>query len=163
MLKTILVFFILSVSGIYLQSSLLPRILLLEIAPDFILILVVWVALSSEVRSALLGAFFLGLLSDFASGVYLGPQAFGSVAACVLVQGFSRHVYADRSLSIAMVAGIASVIKQLSAIIMVISFTGFQLFFDLSILLMAGQAVFTALCAPLVLKFILLPGKKRIL
>ncbi len=163
MLRTIFIFFMLSVAGVYIQSSFFPKVFPFSLSPDFILVLVVWIALFKEERSALLGAFFLGLLSDFASGLYLGPQAAGSVLACMLVQGVSRHVYADRFFSIAMVSGISSLVKQLAARILVLSFTGFQSIFDISLYVLFGQAALTAAVAPLIIHYVLFPRKKKVL
>jgi rod shape-determining protein MreD len=161
MLRTILIFLILSVTGIYLQSSFIPRVFPFDIAPDFILILVIWVALRNEERAALLGSFFLGLLSDFASGIYLGPQALGAVLACALVQGFSRHVYADKFLSIAVVTSCASLIKQLSSRLLVLSFTGFNSIHDFGIYILIGQSLLTALFAPVVIQLIFVPRRRK--
>lgn len=163
MLKTIVTFFVLSLTGIYFQSSFFPKIFPFDVAPDFILILVLWVALFNEERAALLGCFFLGLLSDFASGLYLGPQALGAVVACMLVQGFSKHVYADRFFSIATVSFLASLVKQITARVLVLSYVGFSSFSEMSIYILLGQALLTAMFAPVFLKLMLVPRKKKVL
>jgi rod shape-determining protein MreD len=162
MLKTIITFFILSVFGVYLQSSLFSKLFTNPIAPDFILILVVWVSLFKEAKIALLGSFFLGLLSDFSSALYLGPPAAAAVVSCMFVQGVSKHVYAERFLSISFLSFFVSILKQLSARLIVLSFIGFQAIYDVSFYVLFGQAFLTAIFAPLIIQFFLLSKKKKV-
>lgn len=161
MLKTIVVFIVLSLVGVFFQSSFLPEFSPFGVVPDFILVLVIWISLFYEEKSALWGAFFLGLLSDFSSGMYVGPQASGCILACVFVRAFSRHVYADRFLSLAMVTFIVSLIKQISARILVLSFIGFKTVHDMSMHTLLVQALLTSIIAPLLLRFILSPRRKK--
>jgi rod shape-determining protein MreD len=161
MLKTIAVFIVLSLVGIFFQSSFLPEFSPAGVVPDFILVLVVWISLFHEEKNALWGAFFLGLLSDFSSGMYIGPQASGCILACVFVRAFSRHIYADRFLSLAMVTFIVSLIKQFSARLLVLSFIGFKTIHDMSLYTFFVQALLTSIVAPVILRFILAPRRKK--
>jgi rod shape-determining protein MreD len=161
MLKTIVVFMILSLIGIFIQSSFLPEVSPAGVAPDFILVLVVWISLFHDEKNALLGAFFFGLLSDFSSGMYVGPQASGCIMACVFVRAFSKHIYADRFLSLAMVTFFVSLIKQFSARLLMLSFIGFRTIHDMSLYTLFMQALLTGIVAPLILRFILAPRRKK--
>jgi len=162
MIKTVGSFLFLSLLGVFIQGSLFPKLLFFSAAPDFILILVVWVSLTYEDAAALLGSFLLGLLSDFASGIYIGPQAAGALLACVLIRAISKHVYADRFASVITVVILASIAKQAVARTIVLAFIGLQALDELGIGTFFFQAIFTGLIAPFVLRFALSKRKRKV-
>ncbi|HMO17519.1 MAG TPA: rod shape-determining protein MreD [Oligoflexia bacterium] len=155
MLKKILKLSLLLAIGVILQGSVFPKFLPFLSPPDLLLILVLWVALSSPDIISVYTCFALGLAGDFFSGLYLGPQALGALIACVLVKGISRHIYADQFLSLALVALIASLFKQFSGRILLFVFIGFSDPSEFSLSLIIFQSLSTSLIGALILRYAL--------
>ena len=67
-----------------IQGTLIKPLSPSAIAPDFILMFVVFLALYHPTAVGMVGAFLLGCAGDFASGEFVGPNAAGCVVAFCL-------------------------------------------------------------------------------
>lgn len=85
------------------------------VVPDILLVLVVFLGLFQRSVSGLSGAFSLGLLGDFASGVYLGPSAAGSVTAFMLSGLIANRVYAEKAPAVFFITAACSLVKNFTA------------------------------------------------
>ena len=155
------VFVVLSLFGLFVQGALIHSFFPSAIAPDIILILIVILARQSHTLPALLGAFFLGLLADLASGVLLGPNAAGAVVAFGLVGAIARRVYAERYIAVVILTFVCSAAKSLTAVLMVVLYVGKWTLPQDALRVVLIEAAASALLAPVVLKGMLWVSKVR--
>ena len=118
--------------------------------PDFCLMLTVAIALYIYSPIGAVLSFFLGLMADFSSAQFLGPNAAGCVLAFTTVGLIANRMYAEKWLAVMIICFICSMVK-----------TGVYLGFlalyfqtnsseDLSRTVIL-EAVFTACLSPLVI------------
>ena len=117
-MRLIFVFLVAGLTGLMIQATLVHSSFPAAVAPDFILILTVAVALYYHNVPGLVGAFALGLLADFASSNYLGPNAAGCVVAFCLVGLIANRVYADKVIAVFILSFVCSVAKTATAFLM---------------------------------------------
>ncbi len=120
MFRTGFLFLLIALAGLFLQSVM--RGDLISVVPDVVLVLVVIVALLYPSVPGLLSCFGLGLLADFATARYLGPNAAGCVVAFALAVTVSTKIYADRVVGVAMIAFVCSIAKALTLLAMLAAF-----------------------------------------
>lgn len=157
MIRTGLVLFVACLFGLFLEGSVIHTALPLATAPDFILILVVLLALHTHSVPGVLGAFALGLFADFASGKFVGPNAAGCVVAYCLVSAIASRMYADKALAIVLITFLCSVAK--SSMFALMQFIYVENVFQEVVWMDMGrqivwEAVLTALLAPVLLKIV---------
>lgn len=137
--------------SLVLQSSVVINMMPAGVTPDLMLIVVLLASLRLEEIPSLLLAFVSGLFQDFMSGKYVGPHIAGSLVAVYFLIVISKHVFADRALSLAFVCFLSIILKQSVSSLMVIVFMGFR---DLSIYNLLPQifliALSSAFIAPLI-------------
>ncbi len=157
MLRACILFLLASFLGLIIQSSVIHGTIPSAPVPDMILVLVVIIALKFRSVAGLIGVFTLGLLSDFASGQYVGPNAAGSLAVFGLVGAIVNRVYADRGLALMVIVFLCSLAKSTVVASM------FSLFLENSLSqvvqfsvmkLMLLEALLSAVVAPLLLKLL---------
>ena len=110
MVKKILFYFLIVIAALALQSTFLSLGL---IAPDLILILIVAISINYQSLVGLLICFSLGLIADFSSGVYLGPNAAAYTGVFCFIAGVSKRLFADRVFAILALTFMASILKSL--------------------------------------------------
>ena len=120
MFRTFLLFLVIALTGLFLQSVLRGE--MIAVVPDVVLVLVVIIALLFPTVPGLFACFALGLLADFATARYLGPNAAGCVVAFALAVTVSTKIYADRLIGVAMIAFVCSVAKALTLLAMFAAF-----------------------------------------
>jgi rod shape-determining protein MreD len=128
-------------------------------APDIIMVLVVVLGLHFRTVAAIIGAFCLGLLSDFASGQFVGPNAAASIVVFGLVGIIATRVYADRAIALMLIVFFCSLAKSVTVVSMYLFYlddyiselTRFPVLRTIGL-----EAVLSALVAPLVLKLLFL-------
>lgn len=81
-----------------------------QAAPDFALLVVVFLALHAPPREALLGAFFAGLMVDLLQGPGIGTHAFSFGLAGAIVFQIRLALYRDHPLTHAVMGLLAGVI-----------------------------------------------------
>lgn len=157
MIRVWLLFLVACFAGLFIQGSLIHSTIPSAPAPDFILVLVVIVALRYQTVGGVCGVFVLGLLDDFASARFLGPSAAGAVVAFLLVGVIASRVFADRSFAIMLITFICSLAKSFVYVLMYAIYLDNGLaqvaqLYVLQIVLL--EALFSALVAPIILKLI---------
>jgi len=138
-----------------LQTNIIPELISPRAVPDILLIISVAGALKFSKIDGLLISFLCGLISDFATGLVVGPQAAGNLIACLTIQVFSKHVYANKYLSLAILAGGAVLVKELSSNLIVNIFSPTDNFSDrFSYLLeiLPLEIIVTSILAPFVIR-----------
>ena len=117
-MRLVLTYLTAALIGLLIQSTFIHSSFPAAAAPDFILILVIAVSRQFHTPGGALGAFCLGLLADFASAEYLGPNAAGSVVTFYCVGLIANRVYADRAPAVFIMAFLCSLAKSCVAILM---------------------------------------------
>jgi len=120
---------------------------------------VVVVSLKFRTVGGVIGVFLLGLLADFASGQFIGPNAAGSIVVFGLVGAIATRVYADRSTALMVIVFICSLAKSSALLLMYLFFLQGALGEYLQTVVLKTlvlEAVLSAAVAPIVLKLLLL-------
>ena len=73
---TVIIYSILGIVTVVIQSSLVPLLGLRDVKPDLVLIIVIYLGLFRPLREGIFAAFFLGYIEDLAVGYHLGLFAF---------------------------------------------------------------------------------------
>lgn len=140
------------IAGLVIESNVFHGADPSVIAPDFLVILVVYVGLTQKSPWGAGEAFLLGLASDFATGKWIGPNAAGAVLAFCLTVEISNRIFAERGPAVIVVAFLASLVKLVISALMIMLYSDAQ---HLTAEILGGmlfEAVFTAAIAPLVLR-----------
>ena len=160
-IRTILLFSVAVILGLFIQGTFVRSFAPGAYAPDIILILIVMVALSAPTVWGLLAAFILGLLADFSTALYVGPNAAGAVVAFGFVVFCSSKVFADKWLAISALTFVASCLKSLICLLMFGLYAGVN-FFSIDYLNIAlVEAVGSGLLAPIVMKLLYIRRASR--
>ncbi len=122
MLRIVLVFSVATLLGLFVQGTLIRPLSVSAVAPDFILILVVYLGLHIPTVGGLLGAFVLGLVSDFAAAEFVGPGASGAVVAFCLTVTLSKKVYAESPPATMIVTAVCSLAKSLVCVLILYTY-----------------------------------------
>lgn len=151
MIRTALLFVIAYFIGLFIQATLLHSIFPDVIAPDVLLMLVVFLGLRTRTPGGAVGAFLIGLGGDFASAKFLGPFAAGSVAAFLVTTFVANHLFSEKGFTVAVTAFIASISKNLAAATVISLFTDVELMQWSFIYVLILEAIFTAVVCPFVI------------
>lgn len=154
MFKTFIVYSLVIIFAIVVEGDIIHGAFPSFPAPDFIFILVLMLALRERSLKALWLAFFLGLVGDFASGEYLGPNAAGCVVGFWAVSLIAEKIYAERGFAVVVIGFLGTLAKSITANGLI----WFQLKIDFSFVewakIAGGEALLTAIFAPLVIGFV---------
>ena len=115
------------VLAVVLQTSVLPVHVSNAFKPDLLLVAMVFVALRGPVAQGALLSWFLGLIKDVFSGLYLGLNAFSFLIVFLVIKNISDLLYAESGeLFVVTVsaATLASVTANLILLIMLTSTPG---------------------------------------
>lgn len=153
-LRTIIVFAIAVIFGLFVQGTFVRSFAPGAYAPDIILILVVLAAMSAPTTWGLIGAFVLGLLADFSTALFLGPNAAGAVVAFCFVVFWSRKVFADRWFAVSSLTFIASNLKSFVCLLMFALYAGVDFWNFNSLQIVFVEALGSAILAPIVMKLL---------
>ena len=151
-MRNVAIFFCAFILGLVIQATVFHTMFPASIAPDFLLILVFSLALNDRSALGAVGAFFLGLGGDFASARFVGPTAAGMVVAYCVIVACANHVYAERGPAVVIITFLASLVKSAVYALMLAVYTSVDVLTQHVLLLVFGEALVTALLAPLVLK-----------
>ena len=110
-MKVVAVFTTFCFLGLYIQGTLIKAVAPAAIVPDFIVVLLIFLALNYPTLSGLVGAFVLGLAADFASAVFLGPNAAGAILCFGLTVFISKKIYAENFVALGMLTVLGSLVK----------------------------------------------------
>lgn len=153
MIRLVVVFLLVALLGLIVQSTIFHALSFSVIAPDFIVVLVVYLGLHYKSAFGVIAAFLLGLAADFASGQFIGPAAAGSIVAYNIASAVSQKVYAEHPIALVFLTFFCSLAKSFLFIGMLRFYTHVDVLDGhLSSLLL--EALLSALIAPLVLRFL---------
>ena len=151
MTKTILIFAFAALFGLVIQATVVHSLYPAAVAPDFILILVVFLGLQFGNVFGLIGAFLLGVAADFASGKFLCPHAAGCIVAFLSVILISRKVYADHFVTVMFLTFFVSIAKGLTYMVMLMVYVRADLFnFEIGKIVLF-ESMISAVVAPVVM------------
>lgn len=151
MIRTFLLFLIAFLTGIFIQGTFLHSLVPDAVAPDILLMLVVFLGLRSRTSWGALGAFLVGLGADFATAKFLGPFAAGSVVAFLVTVFISNHLFSEKAFTVGMVASLACLSKDLVAGLLLYIYTDINLFTLASLKLLFFESLLTAIFCPIVI------------
>ena len=111
MISRIILYTFVFMFALLLQSSLLRFETINNVSPDLVAVLAVFIGLHQRNLAGLFVCFFIGLLADTFSALYLGPQAAGCVLIFYASGVIASRVYAESSLAIISVTASCVFIK----------------------------------------------------
>jgi rod shape-determining protein MreD len=111
------------VSAVVLQSSVLPVYVAAPFKPDLLLIGTVYLALRGSFGSGAPLAWFLGLLKDVFSGLYLGLNAFTFLAVFIVIKSVSDRLYAESGSLFAITVTVATLATVSINLLLLVMFT----------------------------------------
>ena len=152
MLRVIVVFGVATIAGLLVDATLIHGLFPSAVAPDFVLVLVVALAFHFRHAGGACGAFILGLIADFASGEFLGPNAAGCVVAFGLVVVISEKVYAERASAAILLGAAASSAKSLTFVLMLAMYLNVNVLSTHAAGVLLTEAVLSGLVTPVILK-----------
>lgn len=153
MIRTAVVFLVALILGLFVQATWVHYLAPSAIAPDFILILVVYIGLRHRNMWGALAAFALGIAGDLASARYIGPHAAGCVSAFFFVTVSSSHMFAEKDVVTGFLTFLASLVKSTVFVLMI----HFYLSVPLSLRdgwIIGMEAFITAIITPIVLRLL---------
>ena len=110
-MRPALIFGMLAIVALLLQTTVLPVAMWERVTPDLLLIMCVYLGLHQHTVGGAVGAFALGYLQDTFSGSVLGLNAFGMSLVFTVVYLTSRRLWVDNAISKIVVVFLASVLK----------------------------------------------------
>lgn len=122
MIKNLLVL-LLILCVIILQISFLPRFLMPQFKPDFLLIVVVFIALRTSIELGTPMSWGLGLLKDVFSGLYLGLNAFIFLLLFLVIKSSSDRLYAKSAELFVVAVSLATVASIIVSMLLSVMFT----------------------------------------
>jgi len=125
-MKAILLFSLLAIATLLLQTTVMPQALRGRASPDLLLIVCVYLALYRHSAGGAAAAFGLGYLQDAFSGSAMGLNAFGMSLVFGFIYLTSRRLWVDNTLSRVVVVFIAAIIKTGAILVLVASFVSMQ-------------------------------------
>ena len=111
-----------AIMALLLQTAVLPRAAVGGPTPDLLLIMCVYLGLHQHTVGGAVGAFFLGYLQDAFSGPVVGLNAFGMCLVFITVYVTSRRLWVDNAISKVVVVFLASVLKTIAILVLVVLF-----------------------------------------
>ena len=151
-MRPILIFLLAGLAGLFVQSTLVHSSMPTVAAPDFILILVVYVSRTLHTPWGALAAFALGLLADFGSAQYLGPNAGGCLIAFAVVGLIANRVYADKVIALFVITFVCSIVKSCFALLMLYVYVNEFTFAGDVFRMVLIEALLSGLISPLVMR-----------
>lgn len=111
-MRVVITFSVAAFLGLIISACVVHSTAATFVSPDFLLVLTVALSLHYHNPYGAIGAFFLGLLGDFASAQFVGPNAAGCVVAFSLVGIIANRVYADKTLAVMIITFLCSLAKS---------------------------------------------------
>lgn len=157
MLKTIVIYIIFLIFAVAIQSNLFTNKILNNSTPDLFVILTVLSALKFNNEKSIIMSFLIGIIADFSTGLIIGPQAAGHLAACLFTISFSKNVYSNRLFSLAIIISAAVFVKEIVSNLVANFFFPNDIFsdrFSFVLSTLPYEIFFTALIAPFFLRIL---------
>jgi len=148
--RGVVVFGVLAMIALLLQTSVLPRASIGRATPDLLLIMSVYLGLHQHSVPGAIGAFALGYLQDTFSGSIAGLNAFAMCVVFALVYLTSRRLWVDNAISKIVVVFLAAMVKTAVILALIVTFTASDGWAALTVSTSMLQAVLTALMSPFI-------------
>ena len=150
-MSKLLKYLLIIVSALILQVTLLPAYLDDPFKPNLLLIMVVYLGFQGSMQGGSITSFFLGLLQDTFSGIYLGLHGFSYLFIFILLNKVANRFYTDNSFLLILGAFLATILNGLLNLLLLMMFSAAEGFY---LPLFAGllpQGIMNALMASLLL------------
>ena len=125
--KRCILVLLLGLLAIFVQSTLLKAILPQMVIPNFLLILLVFLAFYETSLAGVITAFLLGLEFDLHGGILLGPWAGSFVAVYCALASLSQRIFVDSALAAFTVVLFSSFLSSFIFVVLVFEFQPVQL------------------------------------
>lgn len=109
--------------AVILQASVLPVHLASPFKPDLLLIAMVFVALRGPFETGAPLSWFLGVLKDVFSGLYLGLNGFTFLIIFVIIKSISDRLYAESSELFVVTVSVATLFCVVADMLLLVMFT----------------------------------------
>ena len=145
-----LLFAVVAVGALLLQTTVLPLASVGRATPDLLLIMCVYLGLHQHTVGGALGAFSLGYLQDAFSGSVAGLNAFGMCLVFTVVYLTSRRLWVDNTISKIAVVFLASLLKTVAILVLVALFMSIDGLWRTVLSYLLIEAVLAAMLSPAV-------------
>ncbi|MEZ4754088.1 MAG: rod shape-determining protein MreD [Bdellovibrionota bacterium] len=133
--------------AIFVQGTLLKFISPSMIAPNFMIILVVFLGFSRVSTHGVFLSFLLGLQLDLYSAHLLGPWAGAFVVCFGVIATMSQQIFVESPIAIVMAVVLSTILANLVYIGLIYEFNPGD---GISILRLVGETVITAIVSPII-------------
>ncbi|MSN24419.1 MAG: rod shape-determining protein MreD [Geobacter sp.] len=121
--RAILLLSVVVLAAIVLQAALLPVFIRPSFKPDLLLVIMVYMALRSSFQVGAPLAWFLGMLNDVFSGLYLGLNAAGFLAVFLVIRSISDRLYAESAILFVLAVAGATLANFVLNLLLLVLFT----------------------------------------
>lgn len=150
MIRPSLLFALVAVAALVLQTTVLPVASIGRATPDLLLIMCVYLGLHQHTVGGAIGAFVLGYLQDAFSGSVAGLNAFAMCLVFSIVYLTSRRLWVDNAVSKIVVVFLASVLKTAAIFALVAVFMSIDAVWRTMLGYLLIEAMLAALLSPAV-------------
>ena len=149
-MRLFLLFFLVAIFVLLLQTTLLHLLPISPVVPDLTLVLCVYLGLSHPTVGAALGAFLLGYSIDIVSSRIIGLNAFAMSLVFLTVYLSSRAIWLQNPLVTSFVVLLASLVKGVALVLVSAIFVSIEGFWIGAGWYIIKEALLAALLAPVV-------------
>jgi rod shape-determining protein MreD len=149
-MRLFLLFFLVAIFVLLLQTTLLHLLPISPVVPDLTLVLCVYLGLYHPTVGAALGAFLLGYSIDIVSSRIIGLNAFAMSLVFLTVYLSSRAIWLQNPLVTSFVVLLASLVKGLALVLVSAIFVSIEGFWIGAGWYIIKEALLAALLAPVV-------------
>ncbi|MFA7060292.1 MAG: rod shape-determining protein MreD [Pedobacter sp.] len=111
------------VVAVVFQAAVLPIHVATPFKPDLLLIIMVYLALRSSFELGTPLAWFLGLLKDVFSGLYLGLNAFSFLLVFLVIKSVADRLYAESGFLFVVTVVAATLVSVTGNLLLLLMFT----------------------------------------
>jgi rod shape-determining protein MreD len=149
-MRLFLLFFLVAIFVLLLQTTLLHLLPISPVVPDLTLVLCVYLGLYHPTVGAALGAFLLGYSIDIVSSRIIGLNAFAMSLVFLTVYLSSRSIWLQNPLVTSLVVLLASLVKGAALVLVSAIFVSIEGFWIGAGWYIIREALLAALLAPIV-------------
>ena len=149
-MRLFLLFFLVAIFVLLLQTTLLHLLPISPVVPDLTLVLCVYLGLYHPTVGAALGAFLLGYSIDIVSSRIIGLNAFAMSLVFLTVYLSSRAIWLQNPLVSSLVVLLASLVKGAALVLVSALFVSIEGFWIGAGWYIIKEALLAALLAPIV-------------
>jgi rod shape-determining protein MreD len=149
-MRLFLLYFVVGIFLILLQSTLLHLLPFGPVVPDLVLVLCVYLGLNHPTVGAAVGSFVLGYSIDVLSSRLLGINAFAMTLVFLAVYFSSRTIWLHHPVVSSLIVLLAAVVKGLALVLLWTIFLSAEGFWIGAVKYILMEALLAAALAPLV-------------